>query len=75
MADSLPYYGASGFCILNGLYFFFYKRYPESKWSGKFDLIGASHNIWHILIILTIYFGFLAGMDNYWERINVPCLN
>ena len=28
------------------------RRWPESRWPGQFDIIGASHQIWHVLTFL-----------------------
>eukprot|EP00933_Yihiella_yeosuensis_P077504 TRINITY_DN88012_c0_g1_i1.p1 TRINITY_DN88012_c0_g1~~TRINITY_DN88012_c0_g1_i1.p1 ORF type:complete len:360 (+),score=36.63 TRINITY_DN88012_c0_g1_i1:95-1174(+) len=31
---------------------FYMKRWPESRWPGRFDLFGQSHQIWHIFVLL-----------------------
>ena len=28
------------------------RRWPESRWPGKFDIFGASHQIWHVFTFL-----------------------
>ena len=28
------------------------RRWPESRWPGQFDIVGASHQIWHIFTFL-----------------------
>lgn len=31
---------------------FYVKRWPESKWPGRFDFLGHSHQFWHIFVLL-----------------------
>ena len=40
-------------------------RYPEKKFPGKFDYIGASHQIFHILVFFGALFHFLGSIDAY----------
>jgi len=47
----IPYYLGEG--VLLGLGAFFYgSRIPECKRPGKFDIYGASHQIFHVLVVL-----------------------
>lgn len=41
-----------GFLYLTGLSFYI-KKYPESKYPGKFDNCGTSHNIFHLFVFLS----------------------
>lgn len=36
---------------------------PEKWWPGLFDYAGASHNIWHIAVLLGILFHYTAMME------------
>jgi len=37
---------------LYGLGFFFYaSHWPESRWPGRVDLVGASHQLWHVCVL------------------------
>ena len=40
-------------------------RYPEKKYPGKFDYIGASHQLFHILVFFGAFFHFLGSIDAY----------
>jgi len=37
-------------------------RIPERWLPGKFDLIGHSHQLWHVLVIAGAYTHYLAGL-------------
>ena len=48
-------------------------RYPEKKYPGTFDYIGASHQLFHILVFFGAFFHFLGSIDAYnyrFERLN-----
>jgi adiponectin receptor len=38
---------------------------PEKYFPKKFDYLGASHQIWHISIILAIYFGYEMAISGF----------
>ena len=40
-------------------------RFPEKLFPGKFDYIGASHQIFHILVFLGALFHFFGSIDAY----------
>ena len=40
-------------------------RYPEKKYPGKFDYIGASHQLFHILVFFGAFFHFFGSIDAY----------
>ena len=44
---------------------FYILRYPEKKFPGIFDYIGASHQIFHILVFFGAFFHFLGSIDAY----------
>ena len=49
-------------------------RYPEKKFPGKFDYIGASHQLFHILVFFGAFFHFFGSIDAYnyrFKRLNV----
>ena len=45
-------------------------RFPEKIFPGKFDYIGASHQIFHILVFFGALFHFLGSLDAYNYRFN-----
>ena len=40
-------------------------RFPEKTFKGKFDYIGASHQIFHVLVFCGAFFHFLGSLDAY----------
>ena len=40
-------------------------RFPEKKFPIKFDYIGASHQIFHVLVFFGAFFHFLGSLDAY----------
>lgn len=32
-------------------FFFFVTKFPESRWPGKFCIVGASHQLWHLCVL------------------------
>ena len=49
---------------------FYILRFPEKLFPGKFDYIGASHQIFHILVFFGALFHFLGSIDAYNYRFN-----
>ena len=45
-------------------------RYPEKKYPLKFDYIGSSHQIFHILVFFGVLFHFKGSIDSYNYRYN-----
>lgn len=43
-------------------------RFPEKKFIGKFDYIGSSHQIFHILVFLGATFHYFGSLDAYKYR-------
>jgi adiponectin receptor len=43
-------------------------RFPEKKFKGKFDYIGSSHQIFHILVFLGATFHYFGSLDAYKYR-------
>jgi adiponectin receptor len=46
---------------------------PERYIAGKFDYCGASHQIWHLLVLLALYITYELNWDLYYERRMHPC--
>ena len=49
---------------------FYILRFPEKLFPGKFDYIGASHQIFHILVFFGALFHFFGSIDAYNYRFN-----
>ena len=58
--------GTVCFVVAFGIY---RNRWPESKWPGKFDIIGQSHQLWHILTWLGPEL-IMIGMRYHFERLS-----
>ena len=54
--------------------FFYIKRIPE-KWSrtGRYDLLGASHQIFHILVLVALFLTYKFNVELYRERLAFTC--
>ncbi|KAL7807166.1 mPR-typeG-protein-coupled receptor [Trichoderma aethiopicum] len=69
--SGMPYYLIEGgFLLLGALVYA--TKFPECRWPGKFDIYGASHQLFHILVVLatvTQLIGILDAFDyNYTHR-------
>lgn len=47
------------------------RRWPESKWPGQFDIIGSSHQIWHVLTWLGPEL-IMIGMRYHFAKLGQP---
>lgn len=57
----LPYLLAMFGCYGIGAWFFVQKL-PERIWPGRFDLIGHSHQVWHVFVVLAAMSWAQAGL-------------
>ncbi|CAI2374003.1 unnamed protein product [Moneuplotes crassus] len=48
-------------------------KYPESKYPGKFDHCGHSHNLWHCFVIAGAFIQFIAILQVYHARRLTSC--
>lgn len=71
-APSMFYYTVMGICYLGGLYIFTIK-WPETRDPGRYDLCGASHQIWHFSILVAIIFTYVGSIINYHTRVENKC--
>ena len=44
---------------------FYILRFPEKKFPRIFDFVGASHQIFHVLVFLGALFHFMGSLDAY----------
>lgn len=72
MSNSLFYYLMMGFCYLGGLTIYT-TRCPERYYPGHFDICGASHQLWHISILLAIVFTYIGALINFYTRKMSTC--
>jgi len=72
-SPSLPYYLAMGVSYLGGL-IIYTSKWPEKCRPGKFDIFGHSHQIWHVCVLLGIVFTYFGAFDNYYTRMEIPCI-
>jgi adiponectin receptor len=61
----MPYYLLEGAIFILGAAFHAL-RLPESARPGKFDILGGSHNIFHVLVVIAT-FVHLAGI---WQHLD-----
>ena len=66
---NLIYWYIGGICYVIGALLYII-RFPEKKFPGKFDYIGASHQIFHILVFFGALFHFFGSLDAYHFRFN-----
>lgn len=50
------------YIIITLAFFFYVSHYPERLCPGLLDFIGASHQLWHILVILAFYWWHNTGL-------------
>lgn len=48
-------------------------RWPERWAPGKFDIVGHSHQLWHVAIVLAIYFHYQAVLSFHEHREAYSC--
>lgn len=48
-------------------------RFPERFAPGRFDIVGHSHQLWHIAIVLAIYFHYRAILLFHENRFEYSC--
>jgi adiponectin receptor len=49
-------------------------RFPERFWPGKFDFVGSSHQIFHIMVFVGVALHHYASVDTYYDRLNHDCI-
>ncbi|KAL7902405.1 mPR-like GPCR protein [Trichoderma sp. SZMC 28014] len=69
--SGMPYYLAEAVFLLSGA-LVYVTRFPESRFPGKFDIYGSSHQLFHILVVFATVaqlIGILVAFDyNYANR-------
>ncbi|KAI6080968.1 mPR-like GPCR protein [Hypoxylon rubiginosum] len=69
--SGLPYYLVEGGFLLLGT-LFYATKFPESRYPGKFDIWGSSHQLFHIMVVLATVsqlVGILQAFNyNYFHR-------
>lgn len=65
-------YLLGGFVYIGGA-IIYVLRIPERCYPTKFDIIGASHQIFHICVIVGAYIHFQAGLQLYERRAEFVC--
>jgi len=48
-------------------------RVPERWFPGKFDYLGSSHQIWHLLVMVGAYVTLTASYEVYVARVKLVC--
>ena len=48
-------------------------RFPENYWNGKFDLIGSSHQIFHIFVLLGGGISLIGSIKSMDRANNIMC--
>jgi len=66
-----PLIPSLGSYIVGGVLYSF--RWPERWAPGKFDIIGHSHQLWHVAIVLAIYLHFQAVLSFHENRHAYSC--
>ncbi|XP_060878630.1 progestin and adipoQ receptor family member 3-like [Metopolophium dirhodum] len=62
--------------LISGLAFLIYvTRMPERFFKGKLDYIGSSHQWWHFLVVIALYYWHNTGILYIEYRMNHGCVN
>ena len=61
-----------GFFYIFGA-FIFVKKFPECWYRDTFDILGNSHNIWHVMVLIGSLFEWYGSVKVFHERILYPC--
>jgi predicted membrane channel-forming protein YqfA (hemolysin III family) len=60
--------------FINAIAFGFYLlKVPERFWPGWVDYVGSSHQWWHALVVLALYYWHNTGMLYVEYRMNHGC--
>lgn len=60
--------------LLGSAAFFFYiTQFPERCFPGKFDFVGASHQVWHVIIVLLFLWWHHSGEELILYYNDHPC--
>lgn len=69
---SLYYYLGMALSYVVGVTIYIF-RVPERFFPGKLDLIGNSHNIWHIFVLAAAIIHYLGAVDSFYTRQRLTC--
>ena len=58
---AFPYLILTGASYLGGLYIYTV-RCPERYHPGKYNVCGQSHQIWHVMVVLGIFFTYVMAL-------------
>lgn len=67
MSNSYIYYVLMGISYVGGLAIYAAKC-PERYKPGSFDICGASHQLWHISILIAIVLSYIGSLINFYTR-------
>lgn len=68
----LEYFIIAGIMYIIGL-ILYTTRFPENYWNGKFDLIGSSHQIFHIFVLLGGGISLIGSIKSMNRANNIVC--
>ncbi|KAE8736916.1 hypothetical protein FOCC_FOCC017630 [Frankliniella occidentalis] len=64
----------AGMYLISGLAFLIYvTKFPERLLSGRVDYLGHSHQWWHLLVVLALYYWHNTGIQYVEYRMNHGC--
>jgi adiponectin receptor len=64
------YLGLVAFLYVLGAYIYI-SRFPEKLYPGRFDLLFASHQIWHALVFAAAYVHYFGAVELYLWRVEL----
>ncbi|CAK4662073.1 hypothetical protein LEN26_016163 [Aphanomyces euteiches] len=53
--------------------FFYVTRFPESRFPGRFDVVGASHQLWHLCVLAASLVHYTNAVEHFELRCMMPC--
>ena len=68
----LIYWELGGISYISGALMYI-RRIPEKFFPGKFDLFGASHQIFQCLVVAGVVLHYLGSLDSYYYRAENAC--
>ena len=71
-STSMVYFALMGGSYIVGV-LIYVSRIPERFRPGKFDLLGNSHNIWHLFVVAAALWHYLGSIDAYHLRGLLEC--
>ncbi|XP_062333816.1 progestin and adipoQ receptor family member 3b [Osmerus eperlanus] len=61
------------YLIAGSAFIFYITKVPERYFPGQLNYLGASHQVWHVLVVLMFYWWHQTAINIMHFRLNQPC--